>query len=68
MANERAADQPAPEPSDVKVVTTVIGPDQYRIVATAIFESGPPRSWPFCGTGKASSPWASRDGPAISHG
>ena len=45
MANERTADQPAPEPGDVKVVTTVIGPDQYRIVATATFESAPPEVW-----------------------
>jgi hypothetical protein len=43
MANEHAAEQPAREPSDVKVATTVIGPDQYRIVATATFESAPRR-------------------------
>jgi hypothetical protein len=45
MANERAADQPALEPGDVKVVTTVIGPDQYRIIATATFESAPAEVW-----------------------
>ena len=50
-ANERTADQP-PGARDVKVVTTVIGPDQYRIVATATFESAPPEVGRFCGTGR----------------
>ncbi|HUE89521.1 MAG TPA: hypothetical protein VMO26_25880 [Vicinamibacterales bacterium] len=44
-ANERVADHRAPESGDVKVVTTVIGPDQYRIVATATFESAPADVW-----------------------
>ena len=45
MANERSVNQPAAEPSGVKVVTTVIGPDQYRIVATATFEGAPAEVW-----------------------
>ena len=45
MANERAANQRDPESGDVKVVTTVIGPDQYRIVATATFEGVPAEVW-----------------------
>ena len=45
MANERAPGQSAPEPGDVKVVTMVIGPDKYRIVATATFDSAPAEVW-----------------------
>lgn len=45
MANERAADEPAQARGDVTVVTTVTGPDRYRIVATATFESAPDEVW-----------------------
>lgn len=45
MANEHTADKQAPERSDVKVVTTVTGSDQYRIVASATFESAPAEVW-----------------------
>ena len=38
-------DESAPEHVDVKVVTTVTGPDQYRIVATATLESAPAEVW-----------------------
>jgi hypothetical protein len=45
MANVRTADEPLPERGDVKVVTTVTGPDQYRIVATATFDCAPLEVW-----------------------
>ena len=45
MANEHTADESVPERGDVKVVTTVTGLDQYRIVATATFESAPVEVW-----------------------
>ena len=45
MANESTADQRVQKRGDVKVVTTVTGPDEYRIVATATFESAPVEVW-----------------------
>ncbi len=45
MADEHSADESVPERGDVRVVTTVTGPDQYRIVATATFESAPVEVW-----------------------
>lgn len=45
MANEHTADESAPEHADVKVVTAVTGPDQYRILATATFERAPVEIW-----------------------
>ena len=45
MAEEHAADASVPEHVDVEVVTTVTGPDQYRIVATATLESAPVEVW-----------------------
>lgn len=44
MANKSITDGPTPE-GDVSVVTTVTGPDRYRIVATATFESAPVEVW-----------------------
>jgi hypothetical protein len=45
MANEPGADERALERGDVRVVTTVTGLDQYRIVATATFASAPLEVW-----------------------
>jgi hypothetical protein len=45
MPNARSAKDLALERDDVKVVTTSIGPDQFRIVATATFESAPSDVW-----------------------
>ena len=45
MADEHSTDESVPERGDVKVVTTVTGPDRYRIVATATFESAPVEVW-----------------------
>jgi hypothetical protein len=45
MIDEPSAGAPAPEDGDVNVVTTVIGRDQYRIVATATFETTPAEVW-----------------------
>ena len=44
MTNERM-DEPVPDRGDIKVVTTVTGSDQYRIVATATFDSAPVEVW-----------------------
>ena len=44
MTNERM-DEPVPDRGDIKVVTTVTGSDQYRIVATAAFDSAPVEVW-----------------------
>lgn len=45
MGKEYNTDELAAERSDVKVVTTATGPSQYRIVATATFESTPAEVW-----------------------
>ena len=45
MANERIPAETLPEPGDVKVVTAVTGTDQYRIVATAMFQRSPVEVW-----------------------
>lgn len=45
MANERTTDEPVGDRSDVNVETTVTGPDQYRIIATATFETVPAKVW-----------------------
>jgi hypothetical protein len=45
MANEHITNELATQRSDVKVVTTGTGPDQYRIVATATFECAPGEVW-----------------------
>jgi hypothetical protein len=45
MADEHSTDESVPERGDVKVVTTVTGPEQYRIFATATFESAPVEVW-----------------------
>ena len=44
MTNERM-DESVPDRGDIKVVTTVTGSDQYRIVATATFDSAPVEVW-----------------------
>jgi hypothetical protein len=45
MANAHTEGAAAPERADVKVVTTVIGRDRYRIVATATIEGAPVAVW-----------------------
>ncbi len=45
MANERNAGEPVSERGAVNVETTVTGPDQYRIVATATFDNAPAEVW-----------------------
>ncbi len=45
MADEHSTDESVSERGDAKVVTTVTGPDQYRVVATATFESAPVEVW-----------------------
>jgi hypothetical protein len=45
MTRERVPNEPLLERGDVKVVTGVTGPDQYRIVATATFECAPLEVW-----------------------
>ncbi len=45
MANDISPDEPLPKGGDVRVVTAVTGPDQYRIVATTTFERTPLEVW-----------------------
>lgn len=45
MANEDTDGKPTQAPRDVEIATTTTGADQYKIVASATFETGPAGVW-----------------------